>query len=320
MRPIVSKVTAQAASATSIAALTTLGAAGVIPQNGALATAVGVAAAQTTAGAGFLLLNGTKAFSNTVKFVTPTRLNLTSTGNLSTTNFTITGMVAQGPDTTGNTSGPQIEVLAGPNNNVVTSLNTWTSISSIAVSAAVGTNVSAYGTALLANATQVELVSVNDLHLINFTIYGFNASGQPTVEVMAGPTSSTVLSVNYWSAVTQITTSGIVTAVSVGNGASASTPAIVVDYLQEPFNLGVQCSLVAGDATNYTVQVTADDIFGGTPYVTPSPTWLSASVVALVAASTSQIASLTVPCRAIRTITNSGSGVVTTTVIQGINP
>src|SRR6201989_1197776 len=137
MRPVTVSITGQTAANASIAAVTTLGAAGNIPQNGALATANSVANSQTTAGAGFLTLNGARVSAGVVQFNTPTRLNISSTGNLSAINFTILGTVAQGPDTTGNTGGPQTETIAGPNNGVVVTQNTWLRIYSIAVSAAV---------------------------------------------------------------------------------------------------------------------------------------------------------------------------------------
>lgn len=317
MRPITSTITGLASSATSIAAVTTLGAAGKIPQTAALATANGVAAAQTTSGAAALLLNGSKAFAGTVLFGTPTALNLTSTGNLSSINFTIVGTVAQGPDTTGNSGGPQTEVLVGPNNTTVTSLNTWIKIVSITASAAVGTSVTAFGTALSANATQVSLTSASDNSAVTFSVYGFNANGQPLTETLLGPGAGlTVNTVNYFSAVTQVLAGAAITAVSVGNTASAATPWIVVDYLQTNFNVGISAEITG--TVNYSVEVTNDDVFGGTPYVTPTPVPFFVPVMALVGANISAIASLTTPCRAVRTITNSGTGSVAMHVTQGL--
>ena len=319
MRPIVAKVTGQTGSATSIAASTTLGAAGNIPQGGTLATAVGIAAAQTSTGTTPLLLNGSKAFSGTVLLATPTRLNLQSTGNLSAINFTIVGEVAQGPDTTGNTSGPQTEVIAGPNNNIVTTLNTFIRVLSITPSASVGTNVVVYGTAILANATEVALASASDNSAVTFKVSGFNANGQPITESITGPGAGlTVNTVNYFSAVTQIAASAATTAVTVGNSASASTPWVVLDYLQTNFNVGLSVELAAGDSTNYSVEITNDDVFGGIPYVTPTPVAFFVPVMALVGQNINGVGSLTVPCRAVRVITNSGTGVVTLGVTQGM--
>jgi len=95
--------------------------------------------AQTTAGAGNLLLNGSSAetipalTSARVLLLTGHKLNLASTGNLSTTTFLITGF-----DQNGNAA---TESIAGPNNNTVTTTGYFQTITSIHVSAAVGTNV-----------------------------------------------------------------------------------------------------------------------------------------------------------------------------------
>lgn len=317
MRSVVKTLAAVAASATSIAALTTLGAAGVVPQNGALATANGIANAQTTAGAGFLVLNGSLVSAGVGYFSTPSRLNFQSAGNLSGINFTIVGLAAQGPDTTGSNGGPVTEVIAGPNANIVISQNIFLRIFSIAVSAAVGSNVTAYGTATLANASQVSLTSTNNLGAVNVTLYGFNANGQPITEVMAGPNNNTVNSVNYWNAVTQISTSAAITAMSVGNSGLSATAWIPVDYLQASFNVGIAV-VITGGPPNYTVQQTSDDVFASQPF--PTPTAFSTAVSALTGASTNQTANLTNPCKAVRNLINSGTGSATLTVTQGMFP
>ena len=61
-------------------------------------------------------------------------LNITSAGNVSTVNFTITGVNSLGVSAT--------EVIGGPNAGTVTSTTTWQSISSVEVSAQPGTNTS----------------------------------------------------------------------------------------------------------------------------------------------------------------------------------
>ncbi len=314
MRSVVIPLTGLTSSATSIAALTTLGAAGTIPMGGALATNNGVANAQTLGAAGNLVLNGVNVLNGTAYFSFPTKLNLSSAGNLSGVSFTIVGLTAQGPDTTLDLGGPNTEVVVGPNNGIVTSGNTWLRIYSITASAAVGTNVTAYGTATSSNATQVTLTSVNNLSGVNFIIYGMDASGTPRTETLAGPNNNTVASLNYWLAVDQIATNGAVTAVSVGNSASSATAWIPVDRNQASFNVGLQC-VVSGGAINYTVQTTGDSpysttVTSDTPFTSPVPS--------LSGASSSQYTNVTFPVRAIRTITNSGTGVVTTTVFQGL--
>jgi hypothetical protein len=106
MRPVTQSFTLQAVSATSVAALQTQGSAGTLT----------LASTSTTDGMAH-------------------QLTLTSTGNISGVNFTFTGTDADGRTVT--------EVLAGPNNNTVTTVNYYKTFTSIANSAAVSTNTSA---------------------------------------------------------------------------------------------------------------------------------------------------------------------------------
>lgn len=101
-----------------------------------VAAAVGaVAAAQTTAGAGNLLINGTLASGGVATLDVQRTVALTSAANLSAINFTLFGTDDQGRVIS--------EVLAGPNANTVSSVLNYKTITRIAVSAAVGTNVTA---------------------------------------------------------------------------------------------------------------------------------------------------------------------------------
>jgi hypothetical protein len=101
-----------------------------------------ICALQTTAGAGSLLINGdqaqavnpnssTKIFRN---FNLSRNVSVTSTGNLSAINFTITGLDQFGRTLT--------QTIAGPSNSTVDTTVYYASVSSVTVSAAVGTNVS----------------------------------------------------------------------------------------------------------------------------------------------------------------------------------
>jgi hypothetical protein len=76
---------------------------------------------------------GTSAAAGPVVFPQPSQITLISGGNLSAINFTITGLSTVGA--------VQSEVLAGPNVGVVTSVNTYQSVFTVAPSAAVTTNV-----------------------------------------------------------------------------------------------------------------------------------------------------------------------------------
>lgn len=95
-----------------------------------------VCASQTTGAAGALIINGTGR--NPQKYngevIIPggfeRQLTLTSAGNLSAVNFTITGLSLRGA--------AQTEVIAGPNATTVTTTAYWKEICSITASAAVG--------------------------------------------------------------------------------------------------------------------------------------------------------------------------------------
>ncbi len=89
---------------------------------------------------------------------------------------------------------------------------------------------------------------------------------------------------------------------------TGTTNWVPVDYIQSPFNLGLQCA-VNGTVT-YTIQYTADDPLTGTPSTTLPVTGLSASTVT---AGTN----LQIPCRAVRASVSSGAGSVTLTLLQG---
>lgn len=106
------------------------------------ADAAAICALQTTAAAGAFIINGTNLvaadfavgvrkarFTNHQRVVT-----LTSTGNISAVNFTIVGFDTQGVAVT--------ETRAGPNNNTVSTTAEYACVTSVTVSAAVGTNTS----------------------------------------------------------------------------------------------------------------------------------------------------------------------------------
>lgn len=104
--------------------------------------AAGLAALQTLAGAGAMTLTAGTGVTTavdatgTTRYVldTPRCVTLTSTGNISAVNFTITGYDLYGQRMSA--------VIAGPNNNTVATTKAFKSIISVAASAAVGTNTS----------------------------------------------------------------------------------------------------------------------------------------------------------------------------------
>lgn len=105
------------------------------------ANTANIAALQTTAGAGNLVLTAgvgvTAVVINGVtryQFDVPRAVSLTSAGNISGVNFTISGYDIYGQ--------PMTQTLAGPNANTVNTKKAFWQIVSIAVSGAVGTNTS----------------------------------------------------------------------------------------------------------------------------------------------------------------------------------
>ena len=100
-------------------------------------SATAVCASQTTAGSGALSLNGGLLNVQTGAVILGTGIqrvvSITSTGNLSAINFTITGTDATGAVVT--------ETRVGPNNTTVSTTAEYMTVTSVSVDAAVGTAV-----------------------------------------------------------------------------------------------------------------------------------------------------------------------------------
>jgi hypothetical protein len=195
----------------------------------AAAAVAAIAAAQTTAGAGNLLINGSLAAAGVATLAAQQILGITSAGNLSAINFTVTGTDDQGRTIS--------QVIAGPNVGTVQTTLNYRTVTQIAVSAAVGTNVTV-----------------------------------DTVQV----------------------------------GASTEVP---LDLYISVFNVNLVVEVTG--TINYTVQYTFDDVFGGAP----GPfNWINFSTMTNQAAS--QNGTLIGPTRAVRIVTNSGSGTAKFIVVQ----
>lgn len=96
--------------------------------------AVGISLAQQTAGAGDLLLNGALVDDGVATMLNnPSRLEITSAGNLSGVDFTITGTNFDGKEI--------VETIAGPNATTVITNSYFYTVSQISVDGAVGTDV-----------------------------------------------------------------------------------------------------------------------------------------------------------------------------------
>jgi len=93
----------------------------------------GIAAAQQLAEAGNLLINGVLATGGIATFGEQQRVTLYSAGNLSALTFTVYGATTFGDSIS--------EDIAGPNNGTVTTTANFKTVSRVAVSGVVGTNV-----------------------------------------------------------------------------------------------------------------------------------------------------------------------------------
>jgi hypothetical protein len=157
----------------------------VIQTRALVAAAVGaVCASQTTAGAGNLLINGSLASGGVATMAAQQVLGITSAGNDSAVNFTITGTDDQGRVIS--------QTIAGPNANTVQTTLNYRTVTSIAVSAAVASAVTV-DTLQIGASTEVPLdqyitafnvsIAVDVTGTINYTVqYTFDdvfGSGAP---------------------------------------------------------------------------------------------------------------------------------------------
>lgn len=110
----------------------------------AASDADGIAQAQTLPGAGSLTLNGALVVSGVAQLGVQRVVGIASTGNLSAVTFTV-----YGTDQAGNAIS---ESIAGPNNNTVSTSLNFLTVTQVAASAAVGTNVTVGTTAVGASA------------------------------------------------------------------------------------------------------------------------------------------------------------------------
>lgn len=164
-----------------------------------------VCALQTTSGSGSLLINGTgsdKNFPNSFMTLTGSGfarpISLTSTGNISGVNFTITGTDIRGAALT--------ETIAGPNNNTVHTTASFYTVTSVTVNGAVATNTSLgiYSTGISQWYCMDYLVTPSNIGLgvtavsgtINWTVqqttYNVQAAEPPAAAILPHPDSTLV--------------------------------------------------------------------------------------------------------------------------------
>lgn len=172
------------------------------------ANTTSVAAAATQAGAAFYTLTSAVVYNTA-----PALVSLTSTGNISGVNFTITGTNALGATIS--------ETIAGPNNNTVYTLNPFVTVSAVYCNGAVGTNTSVGVGATVATIvpTNLTIASTANLSGVNFTVVGIDRTGTTVSETLTGPAAGTVVfSANTYRSICRITPNGTVSEGRFGTG------------------------------------------------------------------------------------------------------
>ena len=167
------------------------------------------------------------------------------------------------------------------------------------------------GVATLDAQRNIGITSAGNLSGVAFTISGTDDQGRKIGEVIVGPNATTVTSVLNYLTVTSITASAAVgSAVTVDTVATGASREIPLDQYLTPFNVSIFMELSAG-AGNWTLQYTGNNVFDGTggPY-----NWYSHSQLTGVTSNTN--GTIISPVRAVRVVTNSGTGTLATTVVQ----
>lgn len=171
------------------------------------------------------------------------------------------------------------------------------------------------GVAILDNPRSVLITTTGNETTKTFTIYGTNAAGFATSEVVQGVSSSTVATVNNFKTVTRIAVSAaLAAAVTVGTTAVNATDWVRFDNWTDP-NVAVQIN-VSG-TVNYTLQTTLDDPNSTTAPVAPSAVnWLPSADTAVVGATATKQTTITFVPSFARVLLNSGTGSITASFIQ----
>lgn len=140
------------------------------------------------------------------------------------------------------------------------------------------------------------------------TIYGTNHHGEAISETMTGPNATTGSTSLHFRTVTRVAVSAAFTGnVKVGTSGVGSSSTTVMDIYAMPFNAAIGCT-VSG-TVNYTVQYTFDN-----PNVATALNWNNHATIASKSAAFDGV--ITSPVTAVRTLINSGTGTVTTNILQ----
>lgn len=309
-----------AGSATKIAASQTVpGAQGVV-LNGSAGTvsAANVAASQSLSGAGPVTLINSSFVTGGPIGGLPTKtigsgvwypqLYVTSAGNDSGITFTIQGY----------NDALQVvsETITGSNTGVAGTKNRYCQLLKITASGATAgaITIGTFLPVVLDMPRQLSFVSGGDDSALKFTIKGLDADYNEVSEVLNGANGTAVSALDYL-VVTKVTTSaGTASTLTVGTNGVAHSGWARLDEWAYP-NVSGEC--VVSGTVNYTVQTSYDDPNGyAGPVVTPyAMTWDSAAAGIAGATATTNF-SLSQSPLWFRTLLNSGTGSVTTSLIQ----
>jgi hypothetical protein len=179
-----------------------------------------------------------------------------------------------------------------------------------------------YGNAIatLDTARRVLFTTVSDESAKTIYITGTNWAGDTISESLTGPAATTGYTALDYKTVTKIYVSAAFTgAVTVGTNTIASSPWVRMD--EYALAQSAMQATVSG-TVNYTVQTSMDDTNSPTNPVLPaSVTWVSSTDTNVVGATATKSTTFTATPLFIRVLLNSGSGSVTSTVVQaGVAP
>lgn len=151
--------------------------------------------------------------------------------------------------------------------------------------------------------------STGNISTVVFTVYGTNSAGVSITDTVTGISNTTVSTTLDFLTVTRIAASAAVgTNVEFGTtGVGASQP-IPLDLYISPFSVTIQ--LVVSGTVDGTIEYTADPVLASSgPF-----TWFALSN--LTGITSNSVDTLVAPVAAVRLVTNSGTGSITTTILQ----
>jgi hypothetical protein len=292
--------------------------------NGTLSSAVAnnVCTSQTTSGATPLVLNGVLAhpsFGGAVMawlgqkaggvYYPAMPIYITSAGNDSGITFKIIGV--------GLGNAVISETVTGTNASVVASSNQYARILSITPSGATSASGVTVGTmppVALDTGRNVIFTSGGNDSGINITVTGYDWSGFPISETLAGGNTAAASTVLDYKVVTGASVSGATAStIEIGTNGVAGSPWLQLDTWAHG-SVEIQCDVTG--TVNYTVESTNDD---PNSYQNPVPraqvTWDSAAVN-LSDKTEEEMTGLTWAPAYLRVVLNSGSGSVQLTAVQ----